>query len=286
MLKRWDRFEDAPDFEVFGFGQAADKLLVREVLDGRKAVYKLDLADKADKELMFAHPQVDIGGAIKWPGTNRVVGFWYETDRYQRAIFDAEAAAVFEVVDKSLPGTTNYIVDSARDGKLLLGQAHSDVLPRQYYLLDLERKALRKLSGIAPDLAQTPLAPMKAVKVTAADGTILPGYLTVPMGAEAKNLPMVIYPHGGPHSRDSLGFDHIVQFMVSRGYAVLQVNFRGSPVTAPPGTCRRAQMGHGDGRRRECRHTLGDSAGHRGSEAHLHRRLEFRRIRRAHGRDP
>ena len=90
---------------------AGGKLLVSEVLDDRLAVYKLDLADKADKELMFAHPQVDIGGAIEWPGTNRVVGFWYETDRYQRAIFDAEAAAIFEVVDKSLPGTTNYIVD-------------------------------------------------------------------------------------------------------------------------------------------------------------------------------
>ena len=115
----------------------------------------------------------------------------------------------------------------------------------------------------------------------------LPGYLTVPAGAEAKNLPMVIYPHGGPHARDSWGFDEIVQFMVSRGYAVLQVNFRGS---TGYGTgwyeAGAAQMGHGDGRRRECRDALGGSAGHRGSEAHLHRRLEFWRIRRAHGRDP
>jgi len=228
VLKRWDRFKNDSDFTVLGLAGAKDKLFVSEVLDDRVAVYKLDLADKVDKELLFAHPQVDIGGAIEWPGTNRVVGFWYETDRYQRAIFDPEAAAIFEVVDKSLPATTNHIVDTARDGKLLLIAAYSDVLPRQYYLLDLERKALRKLSGIAPDLAQAPLAPMKAVKVTAADGTTLPGYLTVPAGAEAKNLPMVIYPHGGPHARDSWGFDEIVQFMASRGYAVLQVNFRGS----------------------------------------------------------
>ena len=171
VLNRWERFKDAPDFKVLGFGQDADKLLVSEVLDDRRAVYKLDLADKADKELMFAHPQVDIGGEIVWPGTNRIVGFWYETDRYQRAIFDAEAAAIFEVVDKSLPATSNTIVNTARDGKLLLVEATSDVLPEQYYLLDLEKKALRKLSGIAPDLAQAPLAPMKPVKVTAADGT-------------------------------------------------------------------------------------------------------------------
>jgi dipeptidyl aminopeptidase/acylaminoacyl peptidase len=103
-----------------------------------------------------------------------------------------------------------------------------DVLPRQYFLLDLERKALRKLGAIAPDLAQTPLSPMKSVKITARDGTTLPGYLTLPLGAEAKNLPMVVYPHGGPHARDSWGYDDMVQFMASRGYAVLQVNFRGS----------------------------------------------------------
>ena len=74
---------------------------------------------------MFAHPQVDIGGAIEWPGTNRVVGFWYETDRYQRAIFDAEAATVFEVVDKSLPGYHELHRATARDGKLLLVEAES-----------------------------------------------------------------------------------------------------------------------------------------------------------------
>jgi prolyl oligopeptidase PreP (S9A serine peptidase family) len=131
-------------------------------------------------------------------------------------------------VDKSLPGTINHILDAARDNQLLLISSYSDVLPAQYYLLDLEKKALRKLSTIAPDLAQAPLAPMKVVKIPASDGTILPGYLTLPVGAEGKNLPLVVYPHGGPHARDTWGFDEMVQFMASRGYAVLQVNFRGS----------------------------------------------------------
>ncbi len=69
---------------------------------------------------------------------------------------------------------------------------------------------------------------MKAVKIKAADGTILPGYLTLPLNSTGKKLPTVVYPHGGPHARDSWGFDPIVQFMASRGYAVVQVNFRGS----------------------------------------------------------
>jgi len=228
VLKRWDRFEDTTDFSVLGFAPSGESLLVTEVLQDRRAVYNLDLSDKVDKELVFSHPKVDVGGAIEWPNTNRLIGFWYETDRYRREIFDAEASAIYQLVDKSLPGTINSIIDSARDDKLLLIAAYSDVLPAQYYLLDLERKSLRKLDAIAPDLAKTPLAPMKVVKIPAADGTVLPGYLTLPAGAEGKNLPLIVYPHGGPHARDSWGFDAVVQFMASRGYAVLQVNFRGS----------------------------------------------------------
>lgn len=228
VLKRWQRYEDDTRFSVLGFGPDGKKLLVTEMLDDRLAVYQLDLADQEEKELVFAHPKYDVGGAIEWPRTNRLVGFWYESDRYRREFFDADAAAIQEVVDKSLPGTINRIVDTARDDKLLLIAAHSDVLPREHYLLDLETKSLSKVGAIAPEISVAPLAPMKAVKITATDGTILPGYLTVPAGMDPKNLPLVVYPHGGPHARNSWGFDEVVQFMASRGYAVLQVNFRGS----------------------------------------------------------
>ena len=228
VLKRWQRYEDDSRFSVLGFGPGGGKLLVTELLDDRLAVYQLDLADQEEKELVFAHPKVDVGGAIEWPRSNRLVGFWYETDRYRREFFDAEAAAIQQVVDKSLPGTINKVVGSARDDKLLLIAAHSDVLPPEHYLLDLDSKALSKVGAIAPELAKAPLAPMRSVKITTPDGVVLPGYLTVPVGAEPKNLPLVVYPHGGPHARNAWGYDEVVQFMVSRGYAVLQVNFRGS----------------------------------------------------------
>ena len=98
---------------------------------------------------------------------------------------------------------------------------------------------------------------------------------------------MVVYPHGGPHARDSWGFDEIVQFMASRGYAVLQVNFRGSTGYG--------QAWYEAGLRKwgtvmvddvNAATRWADRAGHRGSQAHLHRRLEFRRVCGAHGRDP
>jgi dipeptidyl aminopeptidase/acylaminoacyl peptidase len=85
-----------------------------------------------------------------------------------------------------------------------------------------------RVGSANPALAKTPLAPMEPVKIRAHDGQILPGYLTLPLDSSGKNVPMVVYPHGGPHDRDTWGFDWMVQFMASRGYAVLQVNFRGS----------------------------------------------------------
>jgi dipeptidyl aminopeptidase/acylaminoacyl peptidase len=228
VLTRWQKFTDTTDFSVLGFGPSGDKLLVTEVLDDRLAVYQLDLNDQKDKELVFSHPKVDVGGALEWPSDGRITGFYYTTDRTKREFFDSQAQAVHEVIDKSLPATENYIVDTARDDKLVLISAYTDVAPRSYYLLDLERKGLSKLGVLSPPLSDTPLAPMKSVQIKAPDGTTLPGYLTVPRGAEPSKLPMVVYPHGGPHSRDDWGFDPVVQLMASRGYAVLQVNFRGS----------------------------------------------------------
>lgn len=228
VLSRWQAYQQ-DDFSVLGFGPTGKTLLVTELHDDRLAVYQLDLADKAEKELVFAHPNVDVGGVINWPaGSSRVAGFWYTTDRTQREIFDGDAAAVYQLLDKSLPGSANAVVSSARGGKLLLVSAEKDVAPRAYYLLDLERKSLSRLGALMPDVPTDSFGTMKAVRIKARDGTALPGYLTLPPGKPAGKLPMVVYPHGGPHARDDWGFDPVVQLMVSRGYAVLQVNFRGS----------------------------------------------------------
>src|SRR4029453_6469019 len=73
-----------------------------------------------------------------------------------------------------------------------------------------------------------PLASVKAISYPAADGTRVPAYLTLPPGKEAKGLPAVVLPHGGPSARDEWGFDWLAQFLAARGYAVIQPNYRGS----------------------------------------------------------
>jgi dipeptidyl aminopeptidase/acylaminoacyl peptidase len=228
VLTRWQAYTK-DGFTVLGFGPNGKTLLVSEMFEDRRAVYQLDLEGKAEKELVFSHPKVDVGGVLTWPaGSGRVAGFWYAAERTKREFFDAEVAAIYELIDRSLPGSANAVVGSARGDKLLLISAVKDVAPTAYYLLDIEKKSLSKLSAVMPELPTDTFGEMKPVQIKAGDGTLLPGYLTLPPGKPAEKLPMVVYPHGGPHSRDDWGFDPMVQLMVSRGYAVLQVNFRGS----------------------------------------------------------
>ena len=225
-LAKWEIGESA--FSVVGFGAAPATLLVSADHNGRNAIFEMDLNEQSDRQLLFSHPEVDVDGPIYWPTDRRIIGFEYETDRTHRKFFDAEAEAVYAVVDRLNPDSDNEVVGSSSDGKRLLVLSRSDTRPTAYSILDLTANKLLRVGSANPALAATPLSPMKAVKIKAADGTILPGYLTLPVGSEGKKLPTIVYPHGGPHARDSWGFDPLVQFMASRGYAVVQVNFRGS----------------------------------------------------------
>jgi dipeptidyl aminopeptidase/acylaminoacyl peptidase len=225
-LAKWETGQS--DFDVIGFGASPATLLVQAIHNGRNAIFEMDLDEQNDRQLLFANSEVDVGGPIYWPSDNRIVGFEYETDRVHRKFFDKEAETYYAAIDGLLPNSDNEIVDSSRDGKRLLVLSRSDVRPTEYFVLDMTSSKMIQVGSANPALAATPLAPMKPVRIKAADGTVLPGYLTLPLGSEGKKLPTVVYPHGGPHARDSWRFDPVVQFLASRGYAVVQVNFRGS----------------------------------------------------------
>jgi dipeptidyl aminopeptidase/acylaminoacyl peptidase len=216
------------DFDVVGFGPTPGTLLVGASHNGRNAIFELDLGEKSDRQLLFANSEVDVGEALYWPGDERIIGFSYETDRVHRKFFDGKAEAIYASIDQAIPDSDNEVVGASRDGTRLLIASHADVRPSNYYVLDTTNGKMLRIGSSNPALANTPLAPMKAVKIKAPDGTMLPGYLTLPLGSSGKKVPMIVYPHGGPHARDSWGYDFMVQFLASRGYAVLQVNFRGS----------------------------------------------------------
>jgi dipeptidyl aminopeptidase/acylaminoacyl peptidase len=197
--------------------------------DGRLALYSVALDGSGRETLVFAHPEVDVDGLVRIGRSGRVVGVTYVTEKRQAVYFDKSLDALAKSLSKALPGLPLIrIVDATADEGKLLIWAGSDTDPGRYYLFDKAGKQLNELMLSRPELEQTKLAAVKPVTYRAGDGTQVPAYLTLPPGKPAKGLPAIVMPHGGPGARDEWGFDWLAQFFASRGYAVLQPNFRGS----------------------------------------------------------
>jgi dipeptidyl aminopeptidase/acylaminoacyl peptidase len=130
---------------------------------------------------------------------------------------------------KALPRQPQVrVTEASVDENRLLVWAGSDTDPGQYFVFDRTTHELMPFSGVRPPLANMPLATVKPVEYPAADGAMVPGYLTMPVGTSGKHLPAIVLPHGGPAARDEWGFDWLSQYYAARGFAVLQPNFRGS----------------------------------------------------------
>ncbi len=216
------------DFTVIGFGSTPATLLVEAPYEGRSAIFEMDLHERKARKLLFSHPEVDAGEPIYWPADRSLVGFGYHTERPQRVLINESARVLYNSLDSLRPGEYITVAGASRDDTKMLVVTQADVHPDKYYVLDINDKKLMYVGSANPALEDVELSPMKAIRIRAADGQVLPGYLTLPAGSDGKNLPTVVLPHSGPYARDSWVFDPMVQFLASRGYAVVQVNFRGS----------------------------------------------------------
>jgi len=197
--------------------------------DGRRALYSVALDGTLHEELIFSRPDVDVDHLVRIGRRERVVGVSFATDARQGVFFDPEIQRLTAMLTKALQGSTPYVTDSSVDENKLLVFAGSDQDPGVYYLFDRKEKQLQTFLVVRSALEGQQLANMKAVSYPARDGVMVPGYLTLPPGREdAKGLPAIVLPHGGPSARDEWGFDWLSQFYAARGYAVLQPNFRGS----------------------------------------------------------
>ena len=200
-----------------------------EWVDGRQVVSRVSLDGSLKHEVLVARDDVDVDGLIQIGRQNRVVGASFATDKRQSVFFDPALQKLAASLTKALPGHPAIsFVDASADEKRLLLWAGSDVDPGRYYLYDKTTRQLSEVSAQRPELAAFKLATVQAVTYKAADGTQVPAYLTLPPGSDGKNLPAIVMPHGGPAARDEWGFDWLSQYFASRGFAVLQPNFRGS----------------------------------------------------------
>jgi len=152
----------------------------------------------------------------------------YEDERQRIYWKDKAFEADYKLVQKQVPGKEIGFGSSTTDERWWLVTAYGDTEPGERYLFDRKTKKLTLQYRIREKLNRDHLAPMKSVRYKSSDGLEIPAYLTLPKGVTPKNLPVVIFPHGGPWARDSWGYDTFAQFYANRGYAVLQPNFRGS----------------------------------------------------------
>jgi dipeptidyl aminopeptidase/acylaminoacyl peptidase len=207
-----------------------DSVYVLQELDGRDALYRIALDGSLESELVFASQQFDVADVVRVGRSGRVIGAAYASDRRQVKYFDPEYEAIHALIERALPKLPLIeFVSASADEQVLLVRASSDVEPGNWYVFDRELKALRLVAPVRPALESIELSPVEVITYPAADGTLIPAYLTRPAGmSDAKGRPAIVLPHGGPGYRDVWGFDWLAQFFAHRGYVVLQPNFRGS----------------------------------------------------------
>lgn len=193
----------------------------------KAAVVRLDPATAEEESVIFQHPEVDAAD-LAWSRKRKVcTEVQFVTWKRQRRFFDAEAEAIFNDLERQLPGYEIDLQSANEDENIFVVAAWSDRTQGVRYLYDTASRTLTKLAEIAPWLDEKQLAEMQPITYRARDGLTIQGYLTLPRGG-GKNLPLIVHPHGGPWARDVWGYDPEVQFLANRGYAVLQMNFRGS----------------------------------------------------------
>jgi dipeptidyl aminopeptidase/acylaminoacyl peptidase len=212
---------------VNGFSPDNQALWITTSLDVNAArLLEIDLGS-GKRKVITEDPQFDVSSTINNPKTNALEAVSYTKQRTEYVFIDARAKADFEVLHKVRKGDIAGISQSLDDNRWIVGFV-SDDAPEYWYLYDRSKQQATLLFSNRPQLEKYTLSAMKPIEFTARDGMKLYGYLTTPAGMEARNLPMVEFVHGGPWGRDEWGYNRYAQWLANRGYAVLQVNFRGS----------------------------------------------------------
>jgi dipeptidyl aminopeptidase/acylaminoacyl peptidase len=213
-------------YSLLGLGRTVDSSLVEMPAnngDWRFAEY----ADKSGDPGVELFADFPVGELIRDPKTHVLVGA-ISADHESVTLFDAKLQARFDAVRRAFKGEQVAFVSYSSDFKQIVVLTTGPGDSGTYFLVDLVSGKASAVGWNYPTILQADVAEVRDVTYKAADGMALQGVLTLPPGKPAKNLPLVVIPHGGPAERDYVGFDWWAQAFASRGYAVFQPNFRGS----------------------------------------------------------
>jgi len=193
------------------------------------AIVKYDLAKKEELEEIYINENYDVGGLNYSTARKVITSTSYQGQKMQRHFFDEETKSMFAFFESNLGADKEFYVTSSNKAEdQFLVYVGNDLTRGSYYHYDKNAASLKHMADLSPWINPDHMAPMEPISYKSRDGLTIHGYLTLPLGVEAKNLPVVINPHGGPWARDTWGYNPQVQMLANRGYAVLQMNFRGS----------------------------------------------------------
>ncbi len=242
QTNRWQLFvyeNGAPRVLASDVSLYGDPISIRGLLpDGRFAAVENNDAGFAElialdrssgaREVLFQRDNADIDGAILDPWTREVVGVAWTEDDAKVRFFDPALQSVQDTLASMLNNAAFHITTWSQDRSRFVVYVERGLDGGGYYVFDVQSRELRLVGTRYPELASNLRGERQAITYPARDGTRVPAYLTIPGGIERRNMPLVVLVHGGPHTRDDMTFDWWSSFLASRGYAVLQPNFRGS----------------------------------------------------------
>ncbi|KPF76406.1 hypothetical protein IP88_06705 [alpha proteobacterium AAP81b] len=224
--KIWSEVSPIDRSYLRSLGPADDTILVGSRRSGEWATHVVNLADGSWSD---GKPEFDVDGVITDPVTGRPIGTvdgTVETTTYN--FFNPADQKLWNSVRKAFPGELVSLASWSDDRNRIIVEVDGPTNGAAYFIVDRAARAAAPIAPLYPGVAAADYNPVQVIRYAAADGFEVPAYLTLPKGRGDKNLPLVVLPHGGPAARDRLGFDWCPQALASRGYAVLQPQFRGS----------------------------------------------------------
>jgi dipeptidyl aminopeptidase/acylaminoacyl peptidase len=232
---KWTLVHESPrggaTYMPLGFDADNKRVYVAKGVDGKpETIVLLDVETREEQQLS-ENGTVSPSGLLWSSDGKTLLAVMYEDGipYWDFVAPDHPETKVYAGLVKAFPGKAISFIDTTEDGRYIAMRAYSDTAPSEAYLYDRETGKAKFLAASRDWIKPAEMSTMKPVEVKARDGLVLHGYLTIPNGSDGKNLPLIINPHGGPHGpRDEWGFNPEVQFLANRGYAVLQMNYRGS----------------------------------------------------------
>jgi len=197
----------------------------------KSAIVEFDLATGKESKLLYENKDYDVSGVSFSQKRKVLTAAHFTSWKSELYFFDKEAKADYEFIQKELAGYEIAVTGKNKEEDIFIVRTYSDKSLGAYYIFDRKNKTIEKITDVSPWIDEKEMGNQIPIEYKSRDGLTINGYLTLPKGytqETAKNLSVVVNPHGGPWARDSWGFNPEVQFLANRGYAVLQMNFRGS----------------------------------------------------------